>query len=73
MSSAAARSRVPGVTDHHALAQDAAAELAALTGVERHDIALVLGSGWLPAVDALGAAHGLIRRRVRGVLPVSRA
>ncbi len=45
------------MTDHHALAQDAAAELAALTGVERHDIALVLGSGWLPAVDALGAAQ----------------
>ena len=30
--------------------------LARLTGVERHDIALVLGSGWLPAVDALGEA-----------------
>jgi purine-nucleoside phosphorylase len=28
--------------------------LAVLTGVERHDVALVLGSGWLPAVDALG-------------------
>lgn len=38
------------------LASDAAAELAELTGVERHDIALVLGSGWLPAVDALGEA-----------------
>ena len=38
------------------LAQDAAAKLAELTGVERHDIALVLGSGWLPAVDALGEA-----------------
>jgi purine-nucleoside phosphorylase len=37
-------------------AQDAAARLAELTGVERHDIALVLGSGWLPAVDALGEA-----------------
>ncbi|MCF6378751.1 purine-nucleoside phosphorylase [Nocardioides KLBMP 9356] len=37
-------------------AQAAAAKLAALTGVERHDIALVLGSGWLPAVDALGEA-----------------
>jgi purine-nucleoside phosphorylase len=24
------------------------------TGVESHDVALVLGSGWLPAVDALG-------------------
>jgi purine-nucleoside phosphorylase len=34
----------------------AAAKLAELTGVERHDIALVLGSGWLPAVDALGEA-----------------
>lgn len=37
---------------------DAAAEaahvLADLTGVASHDIALVMGSGWLPAVDALG-------------------
>ncbi len=38
------------------LASEAAAKLAELTGVERHDIALVLGSGWLPAVDALGEA-----------------
>ena len=38
------------------LAQQAAATLAELTGVERHDIALVRGSGWLPAVDALGEA-----------------
>jgi purine-nucleoside phosphorylase len=38
------------------LAQQAAATLAELTGVENHDIALVLGSGWLPAVDALGAS-----------------
>ncbi|WP_134764639.1 purine-nucleoside phosphorylase [Nocardioides sp. 1609] len=38
------------------LARDAAARLAELTGVERHDVALVLGSGWLPAVDALGDA-----------------
>ncbi len=30
--------------------------LAEKTGIERHDIALVLGSGWLPAVDALGEA-----------------
>ena len=37
-------------------AEDAAARLAELTGVERHDVALVLGSGWLPAVDALGEA-----------------
>jgi purine-nucleoside phosphorylase len=38
------------------LADSAAQRLAELTGVERHDIALVLGSGWLPAVDALGEA-----------------
>ena len=44
------------MTDHTTLAQDAAATLAELTGVEKHDIALVLGSGWLPAVDALGEA-----------------
>jgi purine-nucleoside phosphorylase len=42
------------VTDHKTLAQDAADTLARLTGIERHDVALVLGSGWLPAVDALG-------------------
>jgi purine-nucleoside phosphorylase len=35
-------------------AAEAARVLAERTGVERHDVALVLGSGWLPAVDALG-------------------
>ena len=30
--------------------------LAEKTGVEHHDVALVMGSGWLPAVDALGEA-----------------
>jgi len=38
----------------HDLARDAAARLAELTGVPRHDVALVLGSGWLPAAAALG-------------------
>lgn len=38
------------------LAKEAADRLAELTGVDRHDVALVLGSGWLPAVDALGEA-----------------
>jgi purine-nucleoside phosphorylase len=42
------------VTDPYALAEEAAGRLAELTGVGRHDVALVLGSGWLPAVDALG-------------------
>jgi purine-nucleoside phosphorylase len=40
------------------LAQQAADQLARLTGVERHDVALVLGSGWLPAVEALSQADG---------------
>lgn len=36
------------------LARDAAAKLADVTRVEKHDVALVMGSGWLPAADALG-------------------
>jgi purine-nucleoside phosphorylase len=35
------------------LAQEAADTLARLTGVDQHDVALVLGSGWLPAAAAL--------------------
>jgi len=35
------------------LAAEAARALASRTGAERHDVALVLGSGWLPAVTAL--------------------
>jgi len=46
--------QTPQQPDPHELAQQAASRLAELTGVERHDVALVLGSGWLPAVDALG-------------------
>ena len=38
------------------LAQEAADRLAELTGVDHHDVALVLGSGWLPAAEALGEA-----------------
>ncbi len=39
---------------HEQAAAEAARVLADKTGVERHDVALVLGSGWLPAADALG-------------------
>ena len=42
--------------DPYAAATAAAAALAEQTGVATHDVALVLGSGWLPAVDALGEA-----------------
>ncbi|WP_145905879.1 purine-nucleoside phosphorylase [Kitasatospora viridis] len=40
--------------DPYAAAQAAAARLRELTGAERHDVALVMGSGWVPAADALG-------------------
>jgi purine-nucleoside phosphorylase len=36
------------------LAAEAAAVLQERTGAETHDVAVVLGSGWLPAADALG-------------------
>ncbi|MGA0009684.1 MAG: purine-nucleoside phosphorylase [Candidatus Nanopelagicales bacterium] len=49
---------VPPVTDMHAdpvaLAHEAAAALSDATGVPRHEVAIVLGSGWGPAADALG-------------------
>jgi len=46
------------VNETQTLAQEAADTLAQLTGVPAHDIALVLGSGWLPAVDALADRDG---------------
>jgi purine-nucleoside phosphorylase len=39
-----------------ALAEAAARGLAERTGVEKHDVAVVLGSGWRPAADELGTA-----------------
>ncbi|MGO4255783.1 purine-nucleoside phosphorylase [Marmoricola sp. RAF53] len=44
------------MTTYTEQAAEAAAVLAEKTGVARHDVALVMGSGWLPAVDALGEA-----------------
>ncbi len=41
-------------SDPYVRATEAAAALAAATGVERHDVALVMGSGWVPAADLLG-------------------
>ena len=40
--------------DPHALAQEAAARIAELTGVARHRVVAVLGSGWGPAAEAFG-------------------
>jgi len=38
----------------YALAEDAAQRLRELTGADRHDVALVMGSGWVPAAELLG-------------------
>ena len=40
--------------DPFEIARTAAADIARLTGVERHDIALTLGSGWGKAADLIG-------------------
>ncbi|WP_328294858.1 purine-nucleoside phosphorylase [Kineococcus sp. NBC_00420] len=40
--------------DPFALAEETAATLAELSGVGRHDVALILGSGWSAAADQLG-------------------
>jgi purine-nucleoside phosphorylase len=43
--------------DPFAAADAAAARLRELTGAETHDVALVMGSGWVPAADELGGAE----------------
>jgi purine-nucleoside phosphorylase len=54
-------------------ARAAATALAEVTSVARHDVAIVLGSGWVPAVDALGgspsASHELAVTELPGFLP----
>ncbi|MGV0800826.1 purine-nucleoside phosphorylase, partial [Mycolicibacterium elephantis] len=42
------------MTSPDAVARDAAAAIADRTGVERHDVAVVLGSGWAPAAEQFG-------------------
>jgi len=46
--------------DPFAVAAEAAADIARLTGVERHDIALTLGSGWGRAADLIGETTATI-------------
>jgi purine-nucleoside phosphorylase len=43
-------------TETRAKAEEAAAAVAKATGVLRHDVALVMGSGWASAADSLGGA-----------------
>jgi purine-nucleoside phosphorylase len=42
------------------MAELAASVIAARTGVDRHDVAVVLGSGWAPAVDELGTPSAVV-------------
>ncbi|MFJ2544424.1 purine-nucleoside phosphorylase [Microbacterium sp. NPDC087589] len=46
--------------DPFEIAADAAADIARLTGVEKHDIALTLGSGWGKAADIIGETTATI-------------
>jgi purine-nucleoside phosphorylase len=49
---------------------DAAAAIADATGVASHDVAVVLGSGWRPAADIIGAAtHEIAMADLPGFLP----
>ncbi|HEY4151711.1 MAG TPA: purine-nucleoside phosphorylase [Pseudolysinimonas sp.] len=46
--------------DPFAIAKQAAAQLAEATGVETHDLALTLGSGWAKAADLIGETTATI-------------
>jgi purine-nucleoside phosphorylase len=53
--------------DPFAVARDAAARIAELTGVERHDLALTLGSGWGAAAELIGeTTHTIEAHEVPG-------
>ncbi|HET6672720.1 MAG TPA: purine-nucleoside phosphorylase [Agromyces sp.] len=54
-------------SDPFAIAADAAARISELTGVERHDVALTLGSGWGAAADLIGeTTHTIAATEVPG-------
>ena len=53
-----------------AQAQAAATRLRELTTAADHDIALIMGSGWMPAADALGPAdHEIVNTDLPGFAP----
>jgi purine-nucleoside phosphorylase len=57
------------ISDPYLAAQASAARLAGLSGVDRHDVAVVLGSGWAPAADALGVTEAQIPLAELGGFP----
>ncbi|MFM1985819.1 MAG: hypothetical protein RIS18_36 [Actinomycetota bacterium] len=46
--------------DPYELAKQAAVKLAEITKIAKHDVLVVLGSGWTPAVEALGSPNSEI-------------
>jgi len=53
--------------DPFEIARTAAAEIAAITGVAQHDIALTLGSGWGKAADLIGeTTHTISAQEITG-------
>ena len=48
------------MTDPEAAAQQAAAAIRERTGVDDHDVAVMLGSGWAPAAAELGAPTAVV-------------
>jgi len=68
--------------DPYVAARASAGRLAELSGQDRHDVAVVLGSGWAPAADALGTPGaeipladlgGFARPSVAGHVPAIRS
>jgi purine-nucleoside phosphorylase len=58
------------MTNPFDLANEAAAKIAELTGVPKHDIALTLGSGWAKAADLIGETVATIdATQIPGFLP----
>jgi purine-nucleoside phosphorylase len=55
--------------DPYQAAQASADRLAELTGQPRHDVAVVLGSGWAPAADAIGRADAEVPLAALGGFP----
>jgi purine-nucleoside phosphorylase len=60
------------VTEPDAVAADAANAIRDRTGVDEHDVAVILGSGWAPAVAQLGVPVAVVpMAELRGFTPPS--
>src|ERR1700752_2150393 len=57
------------MTDPYATAAASAEQLARLTGTDTHDVAVVLGSGWAPAADAIGRPDAVVPLAELGGFP----